>query len=132
MEWSRRVCTTDPQAIFERAVRTQRKVFGERPPARLLLRPSARPECQIADHAGRVVEPDTATVELPAGRRFINREGSIQHVLAADIEKEIAEVVVSIGPRRAIVIEDAVYPALGREPATARFRCGEPGETLTR
>ena len=63
---------------------------------------------QIPDRARRVVEPDAAAVEPPPGRRLVDFEGSVEHVLPADIEQQIPKILVPIRQVRAVVIEDAV------------------------
>jgi hypothetical protein len=41
-------------------------------------------------------------------RRLVDLEGSVEHVLAADVEQEIAKIMVPVRPGGTIVIEDAV------------------------
>ncbi len=89
-------------------MRTHRRSSTSVRPHELLFGREAGPECQIADRASRVVEAYAATVEASPDRRLVNTEGSFQHVLSADIEQQIAKIMVPIRPGGAIVIEDAV------------------------
>jgi hypothetical protein len=85
-----------------------RQILNQRSSTRLLLGRDAGPECLIADCAGGVVEPDAISVEASLDGRLIDAEHGVEHVLAADIEKQIAKIVVPIRPGGAAVVEDAV------------------------
>jgi hypothetical protein len=84
------------------------QILGEGPPARLLVWRDAGPESQIPDCARGVVEPDAVAVEASPDRRLVDLESSVERVLAADVEQEIAKIMVPVRPGGAIVIEDAV------------------------
>jgi hypothetical protein len=84
------------------------QILNQRSSTRLLLGQDAGPECQIADCAGGVVKPDAISVEASLDGRLVDAERGVEHVLAADIKKQIAKIVVPIRPSGAAVVEDAV------------------------
>ena len=84
------------------------QILNQRSSTGLLLGRDTGPECQIADCAGGVIEPDAISIEASLDGRFVDAERGVEHVLAADIEKQIAKIVVPIRPSGAVVVEDAV------------------------
>ena len=55
-----------------------------------------------------IVEPDAISVEAARDGRFVDAKRGVEHVVALDIEQQIAEIVMQIRPGSAVVVEDAV------------------------
>ena len=51
---------------------------------------------------------DATAVEGSADGRLVDLQRRVEHFLPADIEQQIAKIVVPVGPGSAVVIEDAV------------------------
>jgi hypothetical protein len=75
------------------------------------------------------VEPDAVAVEASPDRRLVDLEGSVEHVLAADVEQEIAKIMVPVRPGGTIVVGGCDPTLLVMEEADLCIRFHRLGRT---
>src|SRR5215470_1190277 len=84
------------------------EIAGERTATPFALRRNSIPIREVADRAHRVVEIDARAIDAAIHRGLVDAARGVEHVVASDIEPQIAEVVVAIRPGSAIIVEHAV------------------------
>ena len=87
------------------------QILWQRPAARPYLGLYPLPECQKPNRASSIEKLDTAAIELNAEITLIHLQRAIKQVITLTVEYEVAEVVMSIYPGSAIVIEHALNVA---------------------